>query len=157
MQLSPFFCYCLLLGWSKLCQVLRNCSKVTLSQTHCKYLCFDIDHRCDADISLWKCSSFCINTVACYGSDWGVWVCRTDALWNGCSKTHKTFWLPVKDNWNRGTKTEVGDKRKSKGRTKPVTVRWVLTRTAWKVLLWVQNPTTARKYLYIHLCLYCPV
>jgi hypothetical protein len=36
------------------------------------------------------------------------------------------YWLPVKDNCNRGTKMEERDKRKNKGRMKPVTVRRVL-------------------------------
>lgn len=69
----------------------------------------------------------------------------------------QTYWLPVKDNWNRGTKMEERDKRKNKGRMKPVTVRQLLPQTAWKVLLWVQNPIRARKYLYMYLCLYSPV
>jgi hypothetical protein len=63
----------------------------------------------------------------------------------------------VKDNWKRGTKMEDRDKRKNKGRMKPVTVRQLLPQTAWKVLLWVQNPVRARKYLYIYLWLYSPV
>jgi len=47
----------------------------------------------------------------------------------GWLQESQTYWLPVTDNWNRGTKMEDRDKRNNKGRIKPVTVRRVLPPT----------------------------
>lgn len=127
MQLSPFSNYCFLFKQWQYCEILTNSSTIALTQTHCQRFVFQYSPQLrhlhqvvERPLIRHQHSCFLWKLLSSLGlRDW--WIM------DGCGS--QTYWLPVKDNWNRGTKTEDRDKRENKGRKKPVTVRLVLPLT----------------------------